>query len=96
MKVVINKCYGGFGLSDKGMETYQEFCRADGKQPKEYYWEIVRNDPALVRTVETLGKEVNDSVSRLKVVEIPDGINWFVQEGAGGVEWVAEIHRVWD
>ena len=32
--------------------------------------------------------------SRLKVVEIPDGIEWQIEE-YDGKEWVAETHRTW-
>lgn len=96
MKVVINKSYGGFGLSEQGWEAYKKFCKKEGRQAQEFYWDIPRDDPALVHAVEKLGDRAADMVSRLKVVEIPDGIEWFVHEGQGGVEWVAEVHRKWE
>jgi hypothetical protein len=53
-----------------------------------------RADPLLVEVVEVLGKEANGAHARLKVVEIPDGIEWDIQE-YDGLEWVAEKHRTW-
>jgi hypothetical protein len=37
----------------------------------------------------------NGSFSRLKIVEIPDGVEWTIQEFDGN-EWVAEKHRTWE
>lgn len=31
----------------------------------------------------------------LRVVEIPDGVDWYVTEGEDGSEYVAEEHRTW-
>lgn len=56
--------------------------------------DIDRDDPVLVRLVEELGDEVNTRYSELKIVEIPDGIEWTVCE-YDGLEWVAEAHRTW-
>jgi len=88
MKVVINGCYGGFGLSTKAMKRLKEL------GIDKDFWEIERNDPILVQVVEELGIEVNDSYSELKVVEIPENIDWFIQE-YDGLERIAEEHRVW-
>ena len=55
---------------------------------------IPRNHPALVQVVEELGKEANGMFAELKVVEIPDDVEWEIEE-YDGVEWVAEKHRVW-
>lgn len=95
MKIVINTKYGGFGLSEKGFDTYRHFCRVEGREPKDFAWDIPRNDPALVRAVDMLNGEASDDVSRLKIVSIPDDVAWVVQEGQGGIEWVAEVHRTW-
>ena len=90
MKVVINICHGGFGLSEKALEIY----RKEVNDPQAVEWRIPREHPVLVRLVEELGEEANARFSELKVVEIPDGIEWTVCE-YDGVEWVAEAHRTW-
>jgi hypothetical protein len=53
-----------------------------------------RADPRLVACVEKLGKAANGAVADLRVVEIPDGIEWEI-EAFDGLEQVAERHRVW-
>ena len=90
MKVVINACHGGFGLSEKALKMY----RAEVNDSEVDYYDIDRDDPVLVRLVEELGDEVNTRYSELTIVEIPDGIEWTVCEYVG-LEWVAEAHRTW-
>ena len=87
MKVVINSCHGGFGLS-KEAEEYL------GCNWWDYYAYGKRDDPNLVRCVEELGARANDDYASLKVVEIPDGVDWIIDE-YDGKEWVAENHRTW-
>ena len=85
VKIVINRCYGGFGLSEKAMK----FLGIGSEWP-----DIARNDPKLVECVEKLGEEANDTCAELKVVEIPDDVNWEIGE-YDGLEWVEEVHRRW-
>lgn len=137
MKVVINNCHGGFGLSEKAVIRYAELkgikiYPQEGKYgDTEYYtvppeevtpplrdWhsatdkqkknsneaynrehfsarDIERDDPLLVQTVEELGSDVaSDKYAELAVVEIPDGVNWEIEEYDGS-EWVSEKHRRW-
>lgn len=58
------------------------------------YREIARDDPILIQVVEELGKKANNIYSELKIVEIPDDVEWQIDE-YDGVEWVAEKHRTW-
>lgn len=90
MKIVINQCHGGFGLSDEAMELY---VKESGTTPAGT-WDIARDDPTLVRIVEEMGFNSSARYSDLKVVEVPDGVRWFIQE-YDGMEWVAEAHRTW-
>lgn len=55
---------------------------------------ICRDDPILVQVVEELGDAASGRYSKLKVVEIPDDIEWIIDD-YDGVEWVAERHRTW-
>lgn len=91
MKVVINRCFGGFGISEKALARYNEL--ADTKL--ETYYGIERADPFLVQVVEELGAEANDFAANLKIVDIPDDVKWYVHE-YDGLEAVYEQHRVWD
>lgn len=114
MKVVINSCFGGFGLSDKAFERYLDiksiafesyvsefgnrmYYRAGYFKDDDFHlsvYDIKRNDPALVQAVEELGMEANSQYSSLKVVEIPDGVKWYVDE-YDGMEKINEEHRSW-
>lgn len=59
-----------------------------------YYNDIERNDPDLVTVVERLGGKANGTFANLKVVEIPDDVNWEIDEYDGS-ETVHEVHRTW-
>ena len=78
MKIVINKCYGGFELSK----------RAQALMPYGY---MNRNDLALVNCVELLGKDASGSYAKLRIVEIPDdATDWEVEE-YDGFEWLTYV-----
>jgi hypothetical protein len=152
MKIVINVCHGGFGLSEKGIdryielkglklykntdEEYDKFCNenAVSKPSANYYtvpyeefqkvyqndvsktdwpgkeegygrynesnqlcwsfYDVHRNDAILVQVVEELGELADGRYSELKVVEIPEDVQWHIGE-YDGWEWVAENHRTW-
>lgn len=104
MKVVINKCYGGFGLSKEASELYaKEMGLSVGKYNESwgfyengdfYDRDIPRNDSVLVSIVERLGEKASSRYARLEVIEIPDGVEWEIEEYDGN-EWVAEKHRTW-
>lgn len=136
MKVVINRCYGGFGLSvlakkklfdmkDPHMKfvTWKEYHgTANGESKfstlsKEKEAEMLeqpirgngiilddhddykdrmagRSCPLLVKIVEKLGKKASSRLADLHVVEIPDGIEWEIDE-YDGIESIDEKHRSW-
>jgi hypothetical protein len=139
-KVVINKCYGGFGLSHeavmryfkiKGITVYPEQGqdywkfwtywtvkpqdRVEDKEGDAFYAmsmdervaynqlrseqtvyerDIERHDPALVQAVEELGEKANGAHAELAVVEIPDDVEYIIEEYDGN-EHIAEKHRTW-
>jgi hypothetical protein len=57
-------------------------------------YNLERNDATLVRVVEELGDKANSNYSLLKIVEIPEGVHWYIEE-YDGREHVAEMHRTW-
>jgi len=102
MKVIINKCYGGWGIS---IEAYERYMHKLGKKPYDenramnecvspYNNEEYRTDPVLVLVVQELGRKANGAYAKLKVVEIPDDVEWEIHD-YDGVESVHEVHRVW-
>ena len=91
-KIVINTCYGGFGLSESSLEDYKK--RKNITDENFYHWDIPRDCPHLVAMVEEGGTDVDGIFSELKVVDVPDDVNWFIHE-YDGMEHVAERHRTW-
>lgn len=92
-KIVINTEFGGFNLSEKAVDMLND--RKGLKNDEFDYWQISRDDPDLVAIIEELGsQEVGGRYSTLKVVEIPEGVDWIIQD-YDGVEWIAEKHRTW-
>lgn len=119
-KVVINRCYGGFGLSTEAFEMLLqrkgiEYDKVPAKhafngkdcdyyrkghvgEDTHYLWYYQfakdRSDPDLIAVVEHFGENANGWASKLKIVEIPDDVKWYVEE-YDGMEHVAEEHRTW-
>ena len=110
MKVVINRCFGGFSLSDAALRLLCERKGVDYNDEEarsELEWqvanindtikdpsEVLRDDADLVAIVEAMGANADGPYARLHVVEIPDGIEWEIAE-YDGLEHVAEKHRTW-
>jgi len=56
--------------------------------------DIPRDDKDLLEVIELLGEEANGECARLEIVEVPDGVEWEIDEYDGN-EHVAEKHRTW-
>ena len=91
-KIVINRCHGGFGLSAEAESKYKEL--AGITDPNFYSRNIPRDDEHLIAVVELMGTAASNKYSELKIVDVPDDVNWYVEE-YDGKEWVAERHRTW-
>jgi hypothetical protein len=103
MKIVINRCWGGFNLSQAAQKLYFELTNSDPGEYLERFgayehwkpWDLERTDPHLVQAVETLGELSCGTHSKLKVVSIPDDVDWFIYD-YDGIETIHEQHRQWD
>jgi hypothetical protein len=116
MKIVINTCYGGFGLSIEALyELYLKGCPIVEDVRKQavgdnHTDEVIpfnnflasfsnchelRGHPDLIEIVEKLGVKANDMQACLKVVEIPDDVEWIITD-YDGVETIEEAHRIWN
>jgi hypothetical protein len=78
VKVVINKCYGGFRLSQEANDLYES--RA-GKAL--CLWTTDRHDPILVGVVEELGRQANACHSDLRIVEVVSADKYHIDECDG-------------
>jgi len=64
------------------------------------YWEVWLHDteyrahPLIIRVIEELGEAANGEHAALKIVEIPDDVEFTIEE-YDGLEHVAENHRTW-
>ena len=134
MKVVVNKCFGGYSLSPlatkeiatlKGKECYffdysfqnRTYTPLDitkcstalmwsafsVNDPNSYhlaeeislsYKDLNRDDTDLVKVVETLGEKANGLFAKLEIIEIPDGVEYEIDE-YDGMESIHEKHRSW-
>ena len=154
MKVVINKCFGGFGLSplavkrmaelkgkpcyfftQKGYGLDRVLIPVEMPEDNDFFWSAYtvpnpqevamsqvdwhsmtleeraasnkswqdisldtrpedRADLDLVQVVEELGDKASGRCAELKVVSIPDDVEWAVEE-YDGLEHIAQKHETW-
>jgi hypothetical protein len=97
MKIVINRCFGGFGLSEAACDWMTEHgvrVSHDGISAGVLDIDLERNNPTLVACVEALGDAADTPHSALVVVEIPDDVRWHISD-YDGRETVEEDHRSW-
>ena len=91
-KIVINTCHGGFGLSAAAESKYKELA---GITDRNFYsGSIARDDEHLIAVVELMGSAADGGYAELKIVDVPNDVNWYVEE-YDGREWVAERHQTW-
>ena len=90
MQIVINRCFGGFGLSDAAKDEIKKQKKID--ELDEYT--ISRDDADLVRVVLELGEQAYGDYADLRVVTIPDDVEYEIDE-YDGMESIHEKHRVW-
>ena len=88
MKIVINVCFGGFGLTEEAKKALGI----------EYSEDIERTDSRLVKMVETDAVNIADRFAELKVIEIPDeATDWDIDEYDGAEEIIfvvdGKLHR---
>ena len=97
-------------VSKKGWACYTNVDEVDESKPYIFQWENhyiackveyvipittdLRTHPDLVECIENLGKDASGYYSNLKVIEIPDTIDWVLKQ-CNGVEWIAERHKEW-
>ena len=97
MLVVINtKNFGSFSISEKAVDFIRK--KVKGKENKNsiftYSFNDDRSNYLLIEAVSKLKDKANGLYSELKIVEIPDDIEWQVF-AINGEEWIAEKHRTW-
>jgi hypothetical protein len=91
MKLIINTCYGGWELSEAACRMYYNIQGIDALD-KEI--DDLRIDPVLIDIIEKIGSKASSPNADLRIIEIPDGVDWIIQD-YDGIEWVAEKHRIW-
>jgi hypothetical protein len=87
MKIVINRCVGGFGLSD---QAWRMLVARKARQCKDLPGDFQitwgtdqghrRADLDLVAIVEMLGDRASALGAKLRVADIPDGVDWVIHE----------------
>jgi hypothetical protein len=101
MKIAVNRCYGGFSVSE---QVFKElglkwngfgYLRNDdfGIESTNYFaW---RSHPKLIQAIEKIGVEkASGKLAEIDIVDIPDDIKFEIDD-YDGVETVHEEHRSW-
>lgn len=91
MKIVINKCYGGFNISAEALDYIgvpykreHSFVYPKGEWYKWLGSFKCRTNPKLIEFIEKFGSErASGQCSKLKIVEVPCGINFRIDEYDG-------------
>ncbi len=87
----INKFSGHWFVSTSNETTAENFYETFVINERH----LSRHDENLIKVVEELGQDADGDYAELKIVDIPDGIEYIVQESDCGCEWIAEKHRTW-
>ena len=96
MQVVINTSYSNFAISADAVSLIQKKIKNPKakSQINAYSFDNDRSNPLLVEAVQKLGAKANSLYTTLKIVEIPDDVEWRV-DAINGKEVIREKHRIW-
>lgn len=101
MKIVVNRCFGGFGISIECRSLATKLgCSHMNYDDDEYPQYAHGSDNprtcmGLVRAVEILGSEkASAELAKLEVIEIPDNTDYEISY-YDGIETIHEKHNSW-
>lgn len=87
----VKEAPGGFmSMSIDERKKYNETYRAQTI----YDRDIPRDDADLIAVIEEMGEAANGEHARLRVIEIPDDVQWQIDDYDGN-ESISEVHRTW-
>ena len=101
MKIVKNKCLGGFSLTEAvykelgiAWDGYGYLYNEDLNLDSDNY-NLYRADKKLIAAIEKIGLEESAGKhASLKIIDIPDDIDWYISESEG-IETIHEDHQRW-
>ena len=77
-------------------EVYSQFDATNNLNITQIPFEPSRHDPAFIQTIEELGSKAETELSKFKIIEIPDDVDWrLVSDYDYDYEYIEEIHRTW-
>jgi hypothetical protein len=99
MKVLITRGTH-FRFSDAALEELKNLGQTGINKSKGKWFVAVfhpddwRTNKRAISVVEKLGAAASGKQSMLKVIEVPDGVDYYIDNN-NGVETIHEYHRVW-
>ena len=87
MKILLNRCYGGFELNDETLKVFEALGVDDAE-------DLDRDDPQLIEIAEKFGADkISGEYANLALVEIPDyATDWDIieEDGAETIVYVVD------
>lgn len=80
-------------MAESRAETQKIY--GDDWRPDWHVSPLEPNDPLLLQCLDELGQAAWGEGREIKIVEIPDGVEWDIGESEEGYQWVYEKHRIW-
>jgi hypothetical protein len=101
----VEKYFTNTESADKALKDWEDYLRTGKKQfvifpftlDKKYLLysrDINRTHPLLIKCIEELDEKANGQFAKLKIVEIPDGVEYTIED-YDGIEHIAEVHSTW-
>jgi len=102
MKIAINRCWGGFSVSEAVFDFLGIEWDGYGYLQNENFGEVGMDDynawrshPKLIEAIEHIGaKAASGKLAEIEVITIPDGVQWHIDD-YDGMESIHEDHRSW-
>ena len=95
MEVLVNCCYGGFGMSNEAIMLYCQLKNLSQDEFSEF--SVSRHDPVLVQCFKMLNEKFDSTMSKTGIQYIPARFeNYYTLHDNDGCETVVILHNEYD